>query len=275
MPKQELDGDGFQIVTSKRCTKNKQTKVPRKEVEFIKQENYINVETSYQRVLTAVDEIKESNYFSDVQKAVSTIINDTIISEIVCFGLGHIGECNISRYQLAFLLCLKDTFKPQEVLVHDPIFYLGECELLTRLGLTIIERNNEGSYVISDVNKTLVYLPHCPKQLTNNFLWSNWGVQLENCILLCNSFTSLIENHPSRILSKSVPYIHKIFPYFDEILLENTFNYKDIFNDTSIHYIKKEKLAKLDSDFWAKNEKPKYEDLEEIITSVMVEKLDI
>ncbi|CAG4974816.1 unnamed protein product [Parnassius apollo] len=69
MSQQEIDGDGFQIVTSKRRTKNKQTKIPRKEVEFIKPENYIDVEASYQRVLTAVDEIKESDYFSDVRKA--------------------------------------------------------------------------------------------------------------------------------------------------------------------------------------------------------------
>lgn len=220
-------------------------------------------------------DLEGSQYYSDVFKAVSTILNERKVSEIVCFGLGHIGECNISRYQLAFLLCLKDSFKPLKVLVHDPIFYLGECELLRRLGLTVIVENNEGRYVISKENITLVYLPHCPKQLTNNFLWSNWDIRLENCILLCNSFTSLVENHPSRILQAIVPYIYQLSNYVNEVTLDNNFQYKDIFNDTTIHYIKKDTLSKVDCNFWKKSDKPKYEDMEEFITAQMVEKLNI
>ncbi|XP_013165899.1 PREDICTED: SRR1-like protein [Papilio xuthus] len=275
MSKQEKDSDGFQIVSSKRSAKNKQTKVPYKASHFIKEENEINVEKSYQRVLSAVKDLEGSQFYNDVLKAVSTFLNERNISEIVCFGLGHVGECNISRYQLAFLLCLKDSFKPLKVLVHDPIFYIGECELLKRLGLIVIEENNEGSYVISNTNITVVYLPHCPKQLTNNFLWSNWDIRLENCILLCNSFTSLLENHPSRMLSEMVPYIYKLSKYLDEVILDNSFQYKDIFNDTSIHYIKKGELSKVDSNFWNKPEKPKYDDMEEFITTEMIEKLNI
>ncbi|KPJ10111.1 SRR1-like protein [Papilio machaon] len=275
MSKQEIYSDGFQIVSSKRSAKNKQTKVPYKASHFIKEENEINVEKSYQRVLSAVKDLEGSQYNSDVLKAVSTVLNERNISEIVCFGLGHVGECNISRYQLAFLLCLKDSFKPLKVLVHDPIFYVGECELLKGLGLSVIEENNEGSYVICDESITLVYLPHCPKQLTNNFLWSNWDIRLENCILLCNSFASLLVNHPSRMLIEMVPYIYKLSEYLDEIILENSFQYRDIFNDTSVHYIKEGKLSKVDSNFWNKSDKPKYKDTEEFITTQMVEKLNI
>ncbi|XP_068634019.1 SRR1-like protein isoform X1 [Battus philenor] len=270
-----LDDDGFQIVTSKRASKNKQTKIPHNQKQFIKHENNINIEASYCRILSAVDDIKSSHYFNDVLKSVSNVLKERNLLEIVCFGLGHIGECNISRYQLAFLLCLKQSFNLCDVFVHDPIFYSDECELLRRLGLTVITQNNEGCYVISQKHTTLVYLPHCPKQLTNNFLWSNWGVQLENCILLCNSFASLLQNQPSRILKEAVPYIYKITSHIDEIVLKNNFQYKDIFNDTSIHYISKEKLPDIDSEFWNKTEQPKYEDIEEFITSQMVEKLSI
>lgn len=227
------------------------------------------------RIISAVEDLKDSHFVRKVLKAVSSTLNEKKLSEIICFGLGHIAECNISRYQLAFLLCLKNIFKPEKVLVHDPIFYSGECELLDRLGLSVIEKNDEGSYVISHQYTTLVYLPHCPKQLTNNFLWSNWGTQLENCILLCNSFSSLVDNQPSRVLSETVAYIYKIQPFIEEIPLENCFQYKDIFNDTSIHYITKDKLMKIDSKFWIKTEKPKYENIEEFITSLMVEKLNI
>lgn len=48
MSKQEIDSDGFRIVSSKRSAKYKQTKVPYKTSQFIKEENEINVEKSYQ-----------------------------------------------------------------------------------------------------------------------------------------------------------------------------------------------------------------------------------
>lgn len=205
----------------------------------------------------------------------STILQSRKVLEIVCFGLGHIGECQISRYQLAFLLRLKNICSPEKVLVHDPIFYKSECEVLKELGLDIIEENKEGSYIISDQGVTIVYLPHCPKQLTNNFLWSNWSRNLENCILICNSFSTLIENQPHRILYETVPYIVKIFPHTTETICENNYKFTDIFNDTSIHFFLKDSLEKVTSEFWIKRDKPQYENTEEFITSLMIEKLNI
>lgn len=222
-----------------------------------------------------MDDIKLSNYFGDVIKSVSNILKARNVVEIVCLGLGHVAECNISRYQLALLLCLKDSLKPDSVLVHDPIFYKSECELLTKLGLEVILENNEGNYVISDKGPTVMFFPHCPKQLTNNFLWSNWGPNLENCVLICNSFTSLIDNQPSRILSETVPFIYKIHPHTSEQCLKNSFKYTDIFNDTAIHHFPKEHLEKLDSNFWTRGDKPTYENTEEFITSLMIQKLNI
>lgn len=229
----------------------------------------------FRRIQAAIDDLKCSEYLQGIYKSVSTILQSKKVVEIVCFGLGHIGECQISRHQLAFLLCLKDICNPGKVLVHDPIFYKSECEVLRRLGLHIIEENKEGSYIISEQEVTIVYLPHCPKQLTNNFLWSNWSVNLVNCILICNSFTTLVENQPSRFLSETVPYIVQIFPFTTESVLENNFKFSDIFNDTSIHYFTKHNLENLADDFWIKKKKPQYENSEEFITSLMIEKLKI
>lgn len=211
----------------------------------------------------------------NVFESVSNILHSKSVLELVCFGLGQISECNIARYQLALLLCFKDYCKPKKVLVHDPIFYKDECEILKQFGLEIIAENNEGSYIISENYITLVYLPHCPKQLTNNFLWANWSNKLKNCVLICNSFGSLVENNPSRLLRDTVSYIYKLHPYTCEIVLENNFKYTDIFNDTSLHYFPKEKLEELSEDFWIKGDKPAYENTEEFITSLMVEKLTI
>lgn len=219
--------------------------------------------------------MKCSEYLEGISKTVSTILHSRKVVEIVCFGLGHIGECQVSRHQLAFLLCLKDICVPEKVLVHDPIFYKSECEVLRQLGLLIIEENKEGSYVISEQGITIVYLPHCPKQLTNNFLWSNWSKNLQNCILICNSFSTLIENQPSRILCETVPYIVEIFPLTTETALDNNFKFTDIFNDTSIHYFSKQNLENQASEFWIQKDKPQYENSEEFITSLMIEKLNI
>jgi hypothetical protein len=229
----------------------------------------------FRRITSALEDLRESQYLKHVTELVSTILKGRNVLEIICFGLGQISTCNISRHQLAFLLCLKDNCKPKRVLVHDPIFYKGECDILKSFSLDIIEQNNEGSYTISDKDITLVYLPHCPKQLTNNFLWSNWGTKLQNCILICNSFDSLIESNPSRVLLDTVPYIFKLHPYTCENKLENNFKYTDIFNDTSLHYFPIEKLQAIPLKFWDKGDKPTYGNTEEFITSLMVEKLNI
>ena len=229
----------------------------------------------FRNIQAAEEEIHTSEYLKDVINAVSNVLKHRIIAEIVCLGLGHIGDCQISKYQLALLLCLKKYFKPKKVLVHDPIFYVDECDILKQFKLDVIEKNTEGNYVISDQDITLVYLPHCPKQLTNNFLWSNWSLNLQNCILICNSFTSLIENHPSRVLKDTVPYIHKIYPYTTESKLDNNFIYKDIFNDTSLHYFLSENLKSVPIGFWSKESKPEYKNTEEFITTLMIEKLNI
>nr|XP_026489827.1 SRR1-like protein isoform X1 [Vanessa tameamea] len=275
MSEPKFDSDGFQIVKIKKGLKNKSTKVPCKNIYFEKQENKIDIDKSYRRIQICVKDLEVSEYWKNVTKAVSNTLKHKKIVEIVCFGLGHIGECNISRYQLALLLCLKNTFKPEKIFVHDPIFYLDECEILKKFELNVIEENTEGSYIINRHGVTLVYLPHCPKQLTNNFLWSNWTENLENCILLCNSFTSLIENNINRVVNETVPFIYKIYPFVHEVLLENTFTYNDIFNDSSLHHFPSDKLKLLPKGFWDKQEKPKYENTEEFITSLMIEKLTI
>lgn len=229
----------------------------------------------FRRIHSAVEDLRQSNYLEGFLKSVSSVLNGRNVVEVVCFGLGHISECNISKYQLALLLCLKDHCSPQKVFVHDPIFYKGECEVLNKLDCNVITENSEGSYVISEKGPTIVYLPHCPKQLTNNFIWSNWGSNLENCVLICNSFSSLIDNQPSRILSETVPYIYRISNHTTEHSVENNFKFTDIFNDTSIHQFPKQNLDKVAIDFWKKGDKPTYENSEEFITSLMVEKLNI
>lgn len=192
------------------------------------------------------------------------------IKEIICLGLGHIGERIISRYQLALLLCLKNTYNTT-VYVHDPIFSETEKQILKTLGLLVLEDNKEGKYKVRSDAVSIFYLPHCPKQLTNNLLWINWNLNLKNCVLIANSFTNIIENSTKRILTESASYILNISPYTVELPVINTFKYFEVFNDTAIHIFPTKKLNLIPCDFWNNNLEPVYRANEvEFITNKFV-----
>lgn len=196
-----------------------------------------------------------------------TVLNSNSISEIVCYGLGHFSQYRSPRCQLALLLCLKMRYDVR-VYIYDPIFYPVELQVLRALGLEIIETNEEGKRVTQDKATTLVYMPHCSKQLTNNFLYANWGDKLSNCILLTNSFTEIIDNCLHKNIMDTAGYILRIRPYVTEIQLENSFMYEEVFNDLNIHIFTKQELLKVPPDFWDSREEPQYlTDDVEFITS--------
>lgn len=197
------------------------------------------------------------------------------IKEIICYGLGNFAECVTSRYQFALLLALKEHFSAS-VFVYDPVFNCIETEILKELDCQVITVNEEGKHKIQSDIATLLYLPHCPKQLTNNFLWTNWGPELQNCIIFSNSFSNIIESQPKRFLTESAGYILNIFPYTEELEIDNCFRYKDIFNDTAIHIFPQEKLSCAPESFWNLCEEPKYsEDNTEFIVQKLVSTLKL
>ncbi len=124
-------------------------------------------------------------------------------SRIICLGLGHFSSCADSRRQLALLLHLTKAFGkeggPLDTSVFDPVFTCAERDFLDGQGLTVPRINTEGKSTIPEGDTTLFYLPHCARQLTNNLLWSNWSpVGLEHLLIVCNSFSAIVERTPSR-----------------------------------------------------------------------------
>lgn len=220
-------------------------------------------------------------YFETCVKELERILADTnrsSLSEIVCFGIGHFGDCLISRHQLAFIIAIKSKFNIDRCTFHEPILTCAEHRILQQLQCEIHSGNLEGKLAIESKSFVLIYSPHCPKQLTNNLLWRNWKAErLENIIYVGNSFTNLLQSIPLRFLNVDANYIVKIQPITHEIVLANKFKYTDIFNDTSIHIFPRAKLCELSIDFWSESaEEPIYSTQAiELITSDLIHKLTI
>lgn len=174
-------------------------------------------------------------------------IGQSSIEQIVCYGLGRYSNCVTSRYQLGFLIALKNKYQ-SKVFVYDPLFNNTEKEIIPELNCELILENEEGKRKLIPDICTLIFAPHCPKQLTNNFLWANWNCNIKNCIILGNSFLKVIFN--PTCLIQSAEYILKISPFTTEYSLLNSFRFKDIFNDLSFHIFNIETASE---EFWSIN----------------------
>lgn len=217
---------------------------------------------TFSRINTAKEELLESDIYASARASLREgldILNNPKVTKIVCFGLGRIGECTIARYQLALLLCLKELCNA-DVHVYDPVFCKTECEILQALDCVVLSYNCEGKYAVDGPETVLFYLPHCPKQLSNNLLWSNWGLRLSKCIIIANSFTSVIERTPARLLRKFAQCISNISPYMVELAVINSFKYYEVFNDTAIHIFPYKDISLISEEFWTNNEEPNYSD---------------
>lgn len=181
------------------------------------------------------------------------------MKKIVCFGLGKIGECTISRYQLALLLCFKELYEA-EAQVYDPVFCQSEIEVLRESGCVVLGENSEGKYRVKDGETTLFFLPHCPLSLSNNLLWANWGLQLSRCVVIANSFTDLLERKPSRYMNEFARYISNISPYVTELPIINNFKFYEVFHDTAIHVFPPKAITLISKDFWCDRSEPNYPD---------------
>ncbi|KAI8483752.1 hypothetical protein Bbelb_385440 [Branchiostoma belcheri] len=189
----------------------------------------------------------------------------TEFEAVVCYGLGRFSCCVTARYQLGFLLLLRDVLDvPSSCCVYDPIFSSSEKLLLQKLGCQLILENEEGKRQVD--SRTLFYMPHCGKPLYNNLLWANWGQQLRNVVILGNSLSNMALRCPSQELEKSAFYIHSILDHTKEFPLPNNFHFQDIFNDLSLHVFP---VSDIPPSLWQQTTEPVY-DLdwqEEIITS--------
>ncbi|KAL1768707.1 SRR1 isoform X2 [Sigmodon hispidus] len=130
----------------------------------------------------------------------------------VCYGLGNFASCVTARSQLAFMLLFLEKYKipRSHCWVYDPLFSQTEISVLTCLGVTVLNENEEGKHSVHG-QPTVFYMPHCGTALYNNLLWSNWSIDdLSRVVIIGNSFRGLEERLLARILQKNYPYIEKV-----------------------------------------------------------------
>ena len=210
----------------------------------------------FRRIHAAVDEIKSSTYQKILLDGLDFslgLVESSTLPEIICYGLGNFSQTRASKYQLAAILTIKSHYS-SNVHLYDPLFFPKEIEILKRLDLRVIESNEEAKRCVGET-LSLVYMPHCPYQLTNNLIYANWSPKhLKNCIVLSNSFKELV----SKEFEESVNYLGKIYPYTFEIELKNTFEYEEVFNGSSIHVFRRANLASIPIAYWESKEIPTY-----------------
>ena len=144
------------------------------------------------------------------------MINQQSVKEIICLGIGKISEDTIAKHQLEFISIIKKKFQIDSIKFYDPVFDKNDKSILDSFNYEVLLENREGKYTVE--NPTIFYLPHCPKQITNNLLYSNWNFEgLKNLILICNSFKSIKEALPERFLRPNAHYLLEIRSYTKEL----------------------------------------------------------
>lgn len=229
-----------------------------------------------------ISDLIASTYFTDAFSKLEANIAEAQNRQktqikVICFGIGRFTDCVISRHQLAFILAVKQLLNIADIVFHEPILGSFEVNILTNFNCTVCKENLEGKVDLDPNYLTIVYSPHCPKQLTNNLLWLNWTAErLLRTIFIGNSFSELVNLTPSRFLSIDASFVAQIEPHCTEVRLLNNFKFTDIFNDTSLHSF--EQIKSLADDFWRTKttEPPIYSaDSVELITTDIINKLNI
>jgi SRR1 len=147
--------------------------------------------------------------------------------QIIAFGIGNFSKTattyySASLWQLAITICLKRHWAGQfgagaesDVCVsfHDPCSTKEEQSfLIDRLGFRVLATNNKGNFPMGKV--TIFFMPHCPAQLYENVIWSNFESD-HQAIVIGNSLSHLA-TLPSSSHSKVLPCIQSLLPWLHE-----------------------------------------------------------
>ncbi|KAK9804296.1 hypothetical protein WJX72_005343 [[Myrmecia] bisecta] len=167
------------------------------------------------------------------------------VQSLVVYGLGSLevpGIGRTARYQLALALLLREQLAPAcaPTQLYDPVFTEIDIKVLDALGCKVMDTNEDGRLQL--MGRTLLYMPHCGQELTNNVLDAHWST-LQDLAILGNSFQAYAElwssadyarrhanKPPKRMLGASSSGRAVELP-----IDEGGFSVVSAFNNTSLH----------------------------------------
>eukprot|EP00088_Acartia_fossae_P062843 TRINITY_DN7617_c0_g1_i2.p1 TRINITY_DN7617_c0_g1~~TRINITY_DN7617_c0_g1_i2.p1 ORF type:complete len:260 (-),score=23.58 TRINITY_DN7617_c0_g1_i2:229-1008(-) len=231
-----VESEEFTVVKSKRKNK-KNVKIDneKRTTNLAETNEDLNIEETISRINSALQELKLDEFSAKLLEI--DPLKQNGIEEIYCFGIGQMNTV-ISRYQTALLLFFQEKLCiPQEnSFIYDPIHCEAEKTLLSKIGFTVLTENSQCD--ISFSKKSLVVLPHCPKELTNNLLYANYKAKTtSNLVLMSNSISNvLLRTNPQEAKQLcNVMILADQYKLVNEYPIKNDFKYDDIFNDMSVH----------------------------------------
>ena len=178
----------------------------------------LSVEDTKLYIDRTVNALRESRFYKDILLALNrgTCGDTEHAKPFSCiFGLG-IGSLSSAPSMLQFscLVCLSRDLCDSStqlkgaypsVRIFDPLMTDIDWAVADEYGFYRLE-NLCGKYRVNEQrqdeipSRILFFMPHCPRQLYNNVLWSNWDV-LERILVLGNSF----EGYNFRNIDQSSP----------------------------------------------------------------------
>jgi hypothetical protein len=210
-----------------------------------------------------------SNHFKEYKPSEARTMN------LICYGIGSIDDSFTSRFQLALLLLIVDELSADKSLVdqigivelYDPVFNKADRLLIQeKLGFCLSARNEQCMRSVEPHALTLFYMPHCPKSLYNNILYSNWCMSgLQSIVLLGNSFATIKSITAEDVMRRTYSYITDSFNFLEETKLEYTCDVTNAFYDINIHcfrFVDDSSYKFLDS---SRLQRPVYDESDELV----------
>lgn len=148
---------------------------------------------------------------------------------IVCLGIGKISESRESQFQFLQLQSIASDFIATDIAVYDPMFTPLDLELLKKAGYRVFPHNQLGMHEMPQDHPMIAYLPHCPRDLYERFLYANrnlgFGWSDEDSkdsgrhVLLANDFKDYAISLPAKSFEAKNPLLAKAANLFESIKL--------------------------------------------------------
>ncbi|PWA75443.1 sensitivity to red light reduced protein (SRR1) [Artemisia annua] len=167
---------------------------------------------------------------------------------IVIYGVGSFEMYKASRFQLSLALILQRNLEwIGNIEVFDPVLSLTELNVLEKLGLHPLYVNELAKRKV--MKPMVFFMPHCPTELYENLLETNWNNELLNkIVILGNSFGKRCEHYRSGSGNSdySITHMLALEPFTKEYELPSVLvDFSHAFHGTSLHTFSVDKDAVL------------------------------